>query len=125
MRVASSKKIPLNEMTTFMFNVPHPVQEFNCSLNALLYIIKFVSLKMTATFISISNTSALLIVILSLIGVVLEIFDYFGYYNFYLDVRFSTEELMATGKYTEEQVEKFNLEWRKSSDKEKIKKYNN
>jgi hypothetical protein len=80
---------------------------------------------MTATFISISNTSALLIVILSLIGVVLEIFDYFGYYNFYLDVRFSTEELMATGKYTEEQVEKFNLEWRKSSDKEKIKKYNN
>ena len=32
---------------------------------------------------------------------------------------------MATGKYTEEQVEKFNLEWRKSSDKEKIKKYNN
>ena len=79
---------------------------------------------MAVTFISISNILALFVVILSLIGVVLEIFDYFGYYNPYLDVRFSTEELMATGKYTKEQVEKFNLEWRKSSDKKKIKKYN-
>lgn len=79
---------------------------------------------MAVTFISISNILALFVVILSLIGVVLEIFGYFGYYNFYLDVRFSTEELMATGKYTEEEVEKINLEWRKSSDKEKIKKYN-
>lgn len=76
------------------------------------------------TSISISNILALFIVILSIIGIVLEFFDYFGYYNFYLDVRFSAEELMATGKYTAEQVEKFNLEWRKSSDKEKVKKYN-